>query len=69
MYEWGGDIIAARSLTRLKSFRTFYLLVVSYVYFTRIIVFLLGATLPFELTFLSTVFGEVANATFYIITG
>jgi len=60
---------AARNMARLKSFRTFYLLVVSYVYFTRIIVFLLGATLPYEMTFLSTVFAEAANATFYVITG
>jgi len=60
---------AARNMARLTSFRTFYLLVVAYVYFTRIIVYLLGATLPFELTWLSTVFSEAANAAFYVITG
>ncbi len=59
----------ARNLDRLKSFRTFYLLVVSYVYFTRIIVFLLTATLPFEYTWLSNVFAEAAALLFYATTG
>jgi len=45
------------------------LLVVSYVYFTRIIVFLLGATLPFEITWLSYVFSELASLAFYGMTG
>lgn len=40
---------AARNLVRLKRFRKFYLLVVTYIYFTRIIVYLLNATLPFEM--------------------
>jgi len=60
---------ASRSIDRLKSFRTFYLVVVCYIYFTRIVVFLLSATLPFELTWLSTVFSELANLIFYAITG
>jgi len=60
---------AARNMKRLKRFRTFYLLVVSYVYFTRIIVFLLNATLPFEMTWLGTVISEVGTLAFYGITG
>jgi len=60
---------AARSMNRLKSFRTFYLLVVSYIYFTRIIVFLLDATLPFEYTWVGVVILESANAAFYCTTG
>lgn len=60
---------AARNAVRLKNFRTFYLLVVSYVYFTRIIVFLLSATLPFELTWLGVVFSEAAALIFYATTG
>lgn len=62
-------LAAARSMDRLKSFRTFYLLVVSYVYFTRIIVFLLGSVLPFEFTWISNVFSEIAALTFYTVTG
>lgn len=48
----GADGKAAANFARLKNFRSFYILVVSYVYFTRIIVFLLEATLPFEITWL-----------------
>ena len=65
----GADGKAADNFNRLKNFRSFYLLVVSYVYFTRIIVFLLGATLPFELTWLSYVFTEIAALGFYTTTG
>ncbi len=60
---------AARNMVRLKRFRTFYLLVVSYVYFTRIVVFLLNATLPFELTWLGTVISELGTLAFYAVTG
>jgi len=60
---------AAKNMLRLKRFRTFYLLVVSYVYFTRIIVLVLNATLPFEMTWLGTVISEVVALSFYAITG
>jgi hypothetical protein len=60
---------AASNFARLKNFRSFYLLVVSYVYFTRIIVFLLEATLPFEVSWLGTVFNEAASLAFFFITG
>jgi len=60
---------AARVMVRLQRFRKFYVLVVSYIYFTRIIVFLLGATLPFELVWLAVVFRESAAIIFYGVTG
>jgi hypothetical protein len=44
---------AARALVKLKQFREFYILVVSYIYFTRIIVYLLESTLPFHVIWLS----------------
>ena len=56
-------------MVRLKRFRKFYVLVVSYIYFTRIIVFLLGATLPFEWVWLAVVFRESAALIFYAYTG
>lgn len=65
----GADGKAARNMARLKNFRTFYLLVVSYVYFTRIIVFLLDATLPFEISWLSNILSECASILFYTTTG
>lgn len=60
---------AARNMERLKRFRKFYLLVVLFIYFTRIIVFLLTAMLPFEWVWLGTVFSEVAALAFYGTTG
>lgn len=65
----GADGKAQANVDRLKNFRSFYLLVISYVYFTRIIVFLLGATLPLEMTWMSFVFTEFAALAFYGTTG
>jgi hypothetical protein len=39
---------AAVSLEKLKLFRQFYVMVVCYIYFTRIIVYLLRITVPFQ---------------------
>ena len=61
--------LAARSLVRLQSFRTFYLLVIAFIYFTRIVVYLLALTLPFEQTWLATFFAEAAALAFYGMTG
>jgi len=60
---------AARNMEKLKLFRQFYLLVVSYIYFTRIIVYLLDATLPFRWVWLGDFFTELASLCFYAITG
>jgi len=60
---------AARNLSKLKLFRQFYLMVVSYIYFTRIIVYLVDATLPFRFVWLGVLFSEVAALAFYSVTG
>lgn len=60
---------AARNLEKLKLFRQFYLLIVSYIYFTRIIVALLDKTLPFRWMWLGEFFTEIATFLFYISTG
>lgn len=65
----GTDSKAARNMQRLKNFRTFYLLVIMYIYFTRIILYLLEALLPYTLTFLAPVFNELASVCFYGFTG
>ena len=39
---------AAMSLEKLKLFRHFYIMVVCYVYMTRIVVYLLRITIPFQ---------------------
>ena len=43
--------------------------VVCYIYFTRIIVFLLSSTLPFRLTWMSEAATQGATLLFYVITG
>jgi G protein-coupled receptor 107 len=60
---------AARNLQKLKLFRQFYLIVVSYIYFTRIIIYLLDATLPFKLVWMGEMFSELAALCFFSIVG
>ena len=58
-----------RNLNRLKSFRSFYLVVICYVYFSRILVYLLTQTLPFETKWVASFLNEVAALAFYAMTG
>jgi len=60
---------AAVSLEKLKVFRHFYLMVVCYVYFTRIIVYLLRISVPFQYSWLDSMFKEVATLVFFVMTG
>eukprot|EP00092_Neocalanus_flemingeri_P017389 GFUD01018809.1.p1 GENE.GFUD01018809.1~~GFUD01018809.1.p1 ORF type:complete len:616 (-),score=200.88 GFUD01018809.1:552-2399(-) len=60
---------AAVSLEKLKLFRHFYTMVVCYVYFTRIIVYLLRITVPFQYEWLDSMFKEVATLVFFVMTG
>jgi hypothetical protein len=59
---------AATSLRKLKLFRQFYIMIVCYIYFTRIIVFLLKITVPFQYAWLDELFREMATYAFYIMT-
>eukprot|EP00937_MAST-01D_sp_MAST-1D-sp2_P005667 g5667.t1 len=65
----GADGKAAQNLQKLAQFRQFYIAVVLYIYFTRIAVFLLGSTLPFQLEWLRDFFDEGATLTFYAVVG
>jgi len=60
---------AKRNMEKLQLFREFYLLVVTYIYFTRIIVFLLGATLHYQYVWMGEFFTEIATLAFWGITG
>lgn len=60
---------AARNMRKLQLFRQFYVMVVSYVYFTRIIIYLLDATLPFRLVWIGELCTELATLVFFGITG
>ncbi|EGG19498.1 seven transmembrane domain protein [Cavenderia fasciculata] len=63
------DDKAAKSLAKLQLFRQFYVFVISYVYFTRIVVFLVKASLEFHLIWLGDFSTLVASLVFYSATG
>jgi len=60
---------AAMSLSKLKLFRHFYVMVVCYIYFTRIIVYLLRITVPFQYSWLDEMFKEMTTFVFFVMTG
>ncbi|KAF2365393.1 Lung seven transmembrane receptor-like [Trinorchestia longiramus] len=60
---------AAVNLSKLKLFRHFYIMVVCYIYFTRIIVYLLRITVPFQYEWLDDMFREMATYVFFVLTG
>lgn len=65
--ETDGKVV--RTLVKLTLFRQFYIMVVVYIYFTRIIVYLLESTLPFQLIWLAAAASEAATLAFYIAAG
>ncbi|XP_065342778.1 protein GPR107 [Cloeon dipterum] len=60
---------AAINLRKLKVFRHFYVMIVCYIYFTRIIVYLLKITVPFQYEWLDEMFREMATYVFFVLTG
>jgi hypothetical protein len=60
---------AARNLAKLTLFRQFYIVVVSYIYFTRIVVFALFTVTVYRYQWTSKFAEEAANLAFYIYTG
>jgi G protein-coupled receptor 107 len=56
-------------LEKLQLFRSFYVMVVAYIYFTRIVVFLLAATIPFYVLWVGEMFTELATLLFFVVTG
>ncbi|XP_044731756.1 protein GPR107 [Chrysoperla carnea] len=60
---------AAINLRKLKLFRHFYIMIVCYIYFTRIIVYLLRITVPFQYEWLDEMFKEMATYVFFVLTG
>ena len=59
----------ARTLSKLKQFQSFYLMVIAYVYTTRIAVYLLATTLDYKHTYIRYVVAEIATLAFYVMTG
>ncbi|CAB4056002.1 GPR107 [Lepeophtheirus salmonis] len=65
----GTDGKASISLEKLKLFKHFYIMVVCYIYFTRIIIYLLKITVPFKYEWLDETFLEAATFIFFVSTG
>jgi hypothetical protein len=56
-------------LEKLKLFRTFYLLVIAYIYATRIVVFLVSSALDYRHLWLREAIVELTTLSFYVTTG
>ncbi|XP_058528124.1 protein GPR107 [Ochotona princeps] len=67
--EDAGARVAAINLAKLKLFRHYYVLIVCYIYFTRIIAFLLKLAVPFQWKWLYQLLDETATLVFFILTG
>lgn len=59
----------SRTLSRLKLFRSFYILVVSYIYFTRVVVYLFATILSYRITWLRHFTTEIGTLAFYVVVG
>ncbi|XP_069783419.1 protein GPR107 isoform X2 [Narcine bancroftii] len=60
---------AAINLAKLKLFRHFYVMIVCYIYFTRIIAILLKFTVPFQWQWMYNFLVEVSTLVFFVLTG
>ncbi|XP_060862331.1 protein GPR107 [Metopolophium dirhodum] len=60
---------AAINLRKLKLFQQFYVMLVSYIYFTRILIYMLRMTVPFHLLWLNEFSRETATFIFFAMTG
>lgn len=59
---------AAMNLAKLKLFRHFYIMIVIYIYFTRIIVYLIQMTILFQYLWLDEMCREMATYVFFVLT-
>ncbi|CAB4023720.1 GPR107-like [Paramuricea clavata] len=60
---------AAVNLAKLKLFRQFYIMIVCYIYFTRIIVQIVKITVPFQYLWLDEFFMNLSMMALFIMTG
>ena len=67
--EVPATVEASRILRKLKQFRSFYLLVVVYIYFTRIAVYLFATVLGYRQTWLRYFVTELGTLVFYAVVG
>jgi len=60
---------AARSMQKLELFRQFYLIVLAYLYFTRIVVVFTKLAVPYSIEWINYLFEETATVAFYCVVG
>ncbi|KAF5734365.1 Lung seven transmembrane receptor family protein [Tripterygium wilfordii] len=60
---------AAVNLMKLTLFRQYYVVVIFYIYFTRVVVYALETITSYEYLWTSVVAGELATLAFYVFTG
>lgn len=60
---------AARTLGKLELFRSFYITVVAFVYFTRIVVYLVKRTAPYDVVWIAEAMREAATLAFFVTVG
>ncbi|XP_047970748.1 protein CANDIDATE G-PROTEIN COUPLED RECEPTOR 7-like [Salvia hispanica] len=60
---------AAVNLMKLTLFRQYYIVVICYIYFTRVVVYALETITSYKYFWTSVVAGELATLAFYIFTG
>ncbi|XP_029387252.1 protein GPR108 isoform X2 [Mus pahari] len=65
----GTDGKVAVNLARLKLFRHYYIMVICYIYFTRIIAILLQVAVPFQWQWLYQLLVESSTLAFFVLTG
>ncbi|XP_049645387.1 protein GPR108 [Suncus etruscus] len=65
----GTDGKVAVNLAKLKLFRHYYIMVICYVYFTRIIAILLRVAVPFQWQWLHQFLVEASTLAFFVLTG
>ncbi|XP_036704900.1 protein GPR108 isoform X2 [Balaenoptera musculus] len=65
----GTDGKAAVNLAKLKLFRHYYVMVICYIYFTRIIAILLRVAVPFQWQWLYQLLVEGSTLSFFVLTG
>ncbi|XP_063288499.1 protein GPR107 [Pelobates fuscus] len=60
---------AAMNLAKLKLFRHYYVMIVCFIYFTRIIAILIKVAVPFKWKWMYQLLDEVATFVFFVLTG
>ncbi|XP_009567762.2 protein GPR107 [Cuculus canorus] len=60
---------AAINLAKLKLFRHYYVMIVCYIYFTRIIAIFIKIAVPFQWKWLYQLLDEMATLVFFVLTG